>query len=208
MIGPQVRAKTRQQLMAIANPETTGQPEAIPHVLYDTQLYTSASTVAMQFFASQQPDPTLSNMDQAGTLPDPQFFEVWNLGCDLLIDGTLSSVNVEDGALDDVAKFFMLARPVFTLVIASKNYGPYPLSFLHTSGGPFGVGYGAAAATTGVQFGTNGPPDGGWNWGGAVVIPPKGSFRVNVSFASAQTLRSGNTQVRFWMGGVLHRRVL
>lgn len=208
MIGPQVRAKSRQQLMAIANPENAGQPEAIPHILYDTQLYTSASTVSMQFFATQQADPTLSNMDQAGTLPDPQFFEVWNLGCDLLIDGTVSTVNVEDGALDDIAKFFLVARPVFTLIIASKNYGPYPLSFLHTSGGPFGIGYGAAAATTGVQFGTNGPPDGGWNWGGSVVIPPKGSFRVQVQFASAQTLRAGNSQVRFWMGGVLHRRVL
>lgn len=208
MIGPLVKAKPKATLQAIANPENAGQPEAIPHVLFDTQTYVSASTTTLQFFATQQSDPTLSNMDQAGTLPDPQFFEIWNLGCDLLIDGTVSTVNLADGSLDDIAKIFLVSRSIFTLVIAQKNYGQYPLSFLHTSGGPFGVGYGAAAATTGVQFGTNGPPDGGWNWGGAVVIPPKGSFRVNLQFAAAQTLLNGDTPIRFWMAGVLHRRVL
>lgn len=206
-IAPLVTSKTRQQLEAISNPQVTGQSEAVPWVLFDTQTYTSAATTTLDFFADQQADRTLSNMLQGGALTDPQWFEIWNLGLDILNDLT-TAAGTEAGILDDIQKLILVGRPIWTLTISDKNYGPFPVSFLHTSGGALGFGWGTFTAEESIQYGNNSVPDGGWNWRGAVVIPPKVGFRVTLTWAAAQTLAGGNPPLRFWMAGALHRRIL
>jgi hypothetical protein len=209
LIEPIITPKTKQQLAQIVDPQVVagGQSEATPWVLYDTQLYTSAATTTQTFFATQQNDRTLSNLLQAGALTDPQYFEIFNLGFDVLQDLS-TSAGAETGVLDDIQKLMLVGRPIFTLTISDKNYGPFPLSFLHTSGGAVGMGWGTFTAEESIEYGNNSLPDGGWNWRGSVVIPPKVGFSVTVQWAAAQTLAAGNPQVRFWMAGCLHRRVL
>lgn len=211
LVAPIVIPKTRQQLEALVTPQTVagGPSEAIPHIFYDTQLFTSASTTVLNFFSSQSNDPTITNMSTAGTLPDPQYFEIWNLGFDVLADLTPTvAASQEVGILDDIQKIMLVGRPVFTLNLQSKLYGSYPLSFLHTSGGAVGNGWGTTTAEETVQSGNNGVSDGGWDWRGSIVIPPKASFSVQVAWSAAQTLAGGNPYCRFWMAGVLHRRVV
>lgn len=207
MIGPPVIAKTRDKLEEMANPEGAGLGESIPYVLFDTQLYTSGTTTEQTFFIAAQNDRTLSNLQGGSQLPDPQFFEIHNLGFDILADAT-TAAGAETGALDDVAKLMLVGRPFFVLTISDKQYGNAPLSLLHTSGGPVGNGWGTFTAEESIQIATNSWPDGGWNWNGSVIIPPKVGFSVVIRWSAAQTLAIGNTQLRFWMAGVLHRRVL
>lgn len=206
LIGTPVQALFRKQLDEIANPVLMHQPEAIPHILYDTVVFTSATTLQQVFYRTQQSDPTMGNLQQAGALPDPQYFQIFNIGCDYLpaVLGVSTSAD-NTGLLNDLAKIFLVARPTFTVTIADKNYGPYPLSVAHTSGGPVGALGGAAVFD--FQQGNNGPADGGWNWYGSVVIPPKQNFFVQVNYAAVQTLQNGNPNIRFWMSGILHRAV-
>lgn len=208
LISIPVSARPFQQLNVMANPVEAGQGEAIPHILYDTQLYTSGATTTLTYFSATQTDRTLSNLQAGGQLPDPQWFEIHNLGFDVLADGTTNAAATELGIYDDIQKLMLVGRPIFTLQLSDKNYGPYPLSFLHTSGGAQGALTGTVAASAVFQFANNSIPDGGWNWRGAVIIPPKVGFQIGVQFSAAQTLAAGNTQLRFWMAGVLQRRVL
>lgn len=208
MVSIPIRPKTVAQLKRLSSPQQASDGESIPHTMFDTQTYVSGTTTTLVFFNTQQPDPTLGNLEQAGAFTDPQWMELWCWQFDILLDASLSDVNLPTGAGDDIQKLMFVGRPVFTLSISNKNYGQYPLSQMHTTGGAVGFGYGAAAATTGVQVANNSYADGGWNWNGSVVIPPKVGFKVSVQWAAAQTLNNGNTLLRMSNTGVLHRRVL
>lgn len=200
--------KTREQLDRLAFPEQSRQPEAVPYVFYDTQLYTSGTTVQLTFFAGTQTDRSLSNMEAAGALPDPQYFEVQFFGCDILCDASLAGASTEVGALDDLQKLLLVSRSRFTFTMSNKTYGPIPLSFLHASGGATGAMAGTMTAPNMVQVANNGIFDGGYYVGGSIVIPPKVGFGMVLDFSGAQTLNAGNTYIRLWMHGQLNRRVL
>ncbi len=208
-IAPLIVPRSRMQLDELANPQGRGVSQATPWILYDSQTYTSAATTTLNFFQTQQNDRTLSNLLQGGALTDPNYFEIYNLGFDILQDGSAIVGVTEAGIADDIAKLMLVGRPIFTLTIQDKNYGPFPLSFLHTSGGVTGFGTaGNTAATGNIQFANNSVPDGGWNWRGSVIIQPKVGFSVQVQWSAAQTLAAGNPVVRFWMAGALHRAVV
>lgn len=208
LIAPPVKARTFAELNILANPVEAQQGEAISHILYDTQTYTSAATTRLTYFSATQTDRTLSNLQAGGQLPDPQWFEIHNIGFDVLADGTTNAAATELGVYDDIQKLMLVGRPTFQLNLSDKQYGPYPLSFLHTSGGAVGQLTGTVAASAVFQFANNSVPDGGWNWRGSVIIPPKVGFNVEVVWTAAQTLAIGNTPLRFWFAGVLQRRVL
>jgi len=205
--GPPVVALTKGELDRIANPEDFQEGETVPFCLFDTQLYTSGATTELTYFTAAQADRTLSNLQGGSQLPDPQYFEIHNIGFDILADAT-TGAGAETGALDDVAKLMLVGRPFFVLTISDKLYGNGPLSLAHTSGGPVGNGWGTFTAEESIQIATNSYPDGGWNWHGGVVIPPKVGFSCVIRWSAAQTLAIGNTQLRLWMLGLLHRRVL
>jgi hypothetical protein len=201
-----VERLTRRQLDAMANPELAGEPEALPWVLYDTQLLTSGTTTTMTFFQTVQADKTLSNMESQGQLPDPQYFRVFGIGCDILAPPTFLA-NVITGAINDIEVILKTQRGIFTLQQSNKGYGPFPLTFLHGSGGATGAIAASYTAPQNFQQANNGIFDGGFPVAGSYVIPPKVGFSVRLDFAAAPTL-SGNIQIRVWLFGVLYRRVL
>jgi hypothetical protein len=206
-IGHPIQPYYRDQIAAFVNPQSAGQPEAVPWVLFDTQLYTSATTTQLTFFRTQQADATMSNMLQGGALTDPQHFQIYHLGFDVLADNT-TEANGPTGILDDIALLMLVNRGTFTLDIQQKLYGPFPLSLLHTSGGPVGVIAGGVANEF-IQSGNNSFPDGGWNWFGGVWIPPKVSFGVILNWSAATTFSdAANKNLRFWMSGTLYRSVV
>lgn len=208
MIGQPIIARDRQELNNLAFPVEAGQPEAVPWIFYDTQTYTSAVTTTLTFFGAAQADRTLSNLNQGGQLPEPQYFEIYNLGFDVINDGSAVVGVTEVGIADDIQKLMLVGRPIFNLEIANKNYGNFPLSALHTSGGVWtAIAAGNTAATGNIQFANNSVPDGGWNWFGGVVIPPKQNFSITLVWSAAQTLAAGNPPLRFWLSGTLHRVV-
>lgn len=203
-----VQAKTRQTLAMLANPELANQPEALPWVLYDTQAFTTAVTVQQDYFLTQQGDKTLGNMEGPGQLPDPQFFEIWYWGVDILSVPAATAVATAVGPLTDIAQFLFAQRFIWTFQISNKNIGPFPMSFFHASGGPTGFMAATFAAPATLQYANNGVFDGGYCVNGAIIIPPKLGFVVTLRGAAAPTLNQSPINVRAWQAGVLHRRIV
>jgi hypothetical protein len=209
-----VRAKTRRQLAAMAQPERANQPEALPWVLYDTQTFTQGTTTNLDFFTTVQTNKSLGNMESAGALPHPQFFEVHYIGMDVLQTTNNGGATGNLGALDDICKLLFGDAGTgadsgrFYFEMSNKKYGPFPLSFLHCSGGAVGNGWGSSTADTKViSYANNGVMDGGFHVGGNIVIPPKVGFHLVLEWGGTVTL-AADKALRVWMQGVLHRRVL
>lgn len=204
--------RTAAELRALSNPNGASS-ESIPDIKYDTQSYTSTGLASLTFFQTANTDKTLSNMEQGGAFPAPQFFEIHYLLMDFLAPGP-SNVTVPasgtnaTGILNDIDLILKAQRATVTLSVSNKIYGPWPATFLHASGGGVGMAFATGGATTlGEQFGQNGIMDGGWYIGGAIIIPPSVGFSITLNLAAAQAI-SVTTNIRISMAGVLHRKVL
>lgn len=203
--------KTKAQLLALANPQTANQPEALPWVLYSTKQYVSTTTVSLTFFDKAEGGALdLTNMEAVSQITDPKFFEIHFIGLDILNDASTAAAVGGAGALDDVQKLVLQGRGRFIISMSDKNFGPFPLSFLHASGGATGEGWGwgTIAAGESAQVANNGIFDGGFYVGGSLILPPNTGFDFKIDWPAALTLNGGNTYLRAWMAGVMHRRVL
>lgn len=204
-----VVARTRPALNRQAQPTSAKEPEALPWVLFDTQAWTSTTTITQTYFQAVQNDKTLGNMEGPGQLPEPQYFEIHYIGADFLLSPNSVASIAAAGPLNDIAQFLFGQRGVFTFDVSNKKVGPFPLSFLHASGGPTGyLAITNAAAAQKNEFANNGIFDGGFCVGGSILIPPKVGFDVIVTLAAAATLQTTPLNVRIWMAGALYRRVL
>lgn len=204
-----VQAVPRAVLASRANPETANQPEALPWVLYDSQSLATAGTGPLSYFGTVQTDKTLGNMEGPGQLPDPQYFENAYWGIDFLFPAVAAAAPAATlSPIADIANLLMVNRMTWLFAISNKNIGPFPATFFHASGGPTGFGWGNSATTQRGEYGNNGIFDGGWCVDKAIVIPPKIGFTATLAVAAAVTLTNTPVQVRAWLAGVLHRRVL
>lgn len=192
---------------AMATPPSGHSAESIWHQLYDTQTYTDNTTTRLVFFQTLVGDRTLTNMEQAGSLPKPQSLQIHNITMDVMsaIPVTTSATNT--GVLDDLALliFGSAQRPTWTLNISNKQYGPYSLTVLHGTGGPSGFGF-SGDGTEIVQYAKN-EPSPGWNYFGRVILPEQVSFNVELNWAAAAQL-TADKLIRISLFGVLNRRVL
>ena len=115
-----VKAKTYRQLVDQANPRLPGQSEALAWVFYDTQNYVDNTDTRLTFFQVTNVDRTITNMVTAGSLPEPQFFEWWYAGVDVLRDVTASAIDVATGSLDDLQSLILTGRPTWTFTMSDK----------------------------------------------------------------------------------------
>lgn len=213
--GFPVVGRTLAQLKKMASPDAAvrGTSEAIAWTLFDTQTYDDAVTTQLAFFQVTNTDRSITNMQTGGTLPDPQFFEIYYFGMDVLQQVTSDvTTDVTPGAWDNIQRLMLTSRAFWTFTISDKEYGPWPASLLHGSGGVQGFGFAAttvAATSLANQYGLNGPVDGGYCMDGAIVIPPKVGFRLQLNWpAAVDLLGTVDVELRAMMHGVLHRRVL
>lgn len=208
MARMRVVARTRGVLARDANPQSVSQPEALPWVLFDTQAWTTAVTANQTYFTAIQNDKTLGNMEGPGQLPDPQYFEVHYIGCDFLLSPNFLAAAAATGPANDITQFLFAQRGTFEFNISNKRVGPFPLSFLHGSGGATGYVSTNSATTGKFEVANNGVFDGGFCVAGAILIPPKVSFDITLKLAAAPTLQTSPLNVRVWQAGALYRRVL
>lgn len=204
--GSNYTALPAAAVRAQATPPAGNSQEAIWHCLYDTNTYTDNTTTRLTFFDAARGDVTLSNMEVAGQLSAPQTFQVHNVCCDAwTASGVSTAAGGLVGNLDDLQLLLVVGRPVWTLNMASKRYGPYPLTALHGTGGPTGFGYGTFTAEESLQFAKN-TDSPGWNYYGKIIILEQSSFNMEVQWAAAQNL-TADWRIRISMFGVLNRRV-
>lgn len=213
-----IRSRTVDELANLATP-MAGQLEAVEWEYYDTQTITSGTTTVLNFFTQVQSDKTLGNLEQAGSIQAPNWYELYTIRCDFLRVPTLSTT-ANLGALDDLAEVLFAQRATAQLTVNSKSYGVKPLTSHHQTGGAVGFTQGTPATAGMVSYANNSVADdglwlGGW-WlnprtnmeeeCGSIVLAPSQSFQFAVSMAAAPTL-SAALNVRITFGGVLHRQV-
>lgn len=214
-------AQSYQQLVNAVNPLGAGAPESIPWWFYDTQLYTSGTTVQQVFFATNPASRDLGNLPTGGALPDPNFFGIHYINVDFMSNaaGTPylttsagATLPANTGALNDVGSLLLSGRGRFVLTLSDKQYGPWPLSVTGGTGAALGQAMDTNATTTAAtqavskQFGYN-ALTGGAFIGGKMILPPKVGFQITLDWPAALTL-TGNYQIRVTMYGVYYRRVL
>lgn len=205
-----VNAKTLATLKSQSEPQPVagGQSEAQAWVLYDTATYVDATTTSLVFFTTTRANRRLSNLSPAGTLPEPQFFEIFYFAVDILLAPLADAP--ETLWVDAWNLLFggTSGAPTLTFNLADKAWGPWPLSIFHGTGGVTGFGYSAdTTALTESAYQSNSLPDGGLCIDGAITIPPQQSFNVTLDWSSALDLQA-DTEIRVSMVGVLHRLVL
>lgn len=212
MRANKVELYTYQQLDIMSRPGNANQPEALPWVLFDTQTFTSGTTTRLEFFTTLQTNKSLGNLDLAGSLTRGEYFMIHSIGLDILTPVTQTISTSEVGAISDVQELLFGDATTggdagrFTFNMLSKSIGPFPLSFLHASGGPTGfLNSGNTAASPVVQYANNGIFDGGFPFG-KVVIAPNTQFSVVLEWGGAITLVADRA-LRVWMNGTKYRPV-
>lgn len=213
--GTKVNAIPRRAVLAKATPPSGASQEAIWDQRFDTQTYPTTGINSLVFFTATNADKTLSNMEAAGQFPAPQSFQIYNICADLYPQAaSLSEVAVGaapqtsvPGNVDDLQKILFQARPVWTLNISSKIYGPYSLTLLHGTGGPQGFLSGTYTAQNVVQHGRNEISE-GWNYQGSIIIPEQTSFSITVTFQGTLVPVNAAHNIRLSLLGIQQRRVL
>lgn len=211
MYGPllHLKPKSYEQLGIDAKPNSS-QPEYFPMTWFDSQTFTSASTVgAVPFFSVTNNDPSLSNMQLAGQFPGGEYFDIGEFHVDVLERVTAETAGAADtaavGALDDLYQLLMSSRSLLTFSYRNKPYGPWPLAQHRPLGFVRANVAGAFLAATAVQFG-------GWDAVGNVyekslTIAPTTKFGVVIGFPAALTLSQASAIIRVSMRGVHYRTV-
>lgn len=208
--------KTWAQLRQSIAPMLPGEPERIPWTWFDSATYTSGTTTQLDFFQTIQTDRVLGNMQAAGQIPAPMYFDLHHLGIyfDLGPSGIAVAATIASpitGALNDVVN---LIEGSVSFQIAQKDYWTGKVGMCPPGYGPKGdlAIAGTYTATDGdqIQQGTNGIPDlrNRNNFWGDLTIPHNQNFLVRLNWTSAVTLQAGNTTIVVYLDGFLYRRVL
>jgi len=201
-----VEALRRKQLDDLINPGDADM-QAFRAPLYDTQLYTSASTTSLTFFGAINTDKSMSNVKgQGGVFPNNFYFEPIWMNIDILANASLGA-NTALGIQDDIQRLVLSGRGFFQITIGQLTYPQTPISYAHASGGAVGSLAGTWTAPQQVQVGNNGVQDSGYSVYRSFIIGPQMPFSVVLTWPSAQTLASGNTNIRVSFDGNWHTPV-
>ena len=153
--------KTREELAQSITPLFASQGEVIPWVWWDTQSYVSGTTTQLDFLQAVQTDKTLGNMQAAGQIPAPMYFDLYHLSYYIATPPSAlalaATLTPSTGALNDVHGLILGTA---LLNIAQKDYFQSKIYMCPAGGGvnPFAAVYGTVAAplAQAIQFAQNG----------------------------------------------------
>jgi hypothetical protein len=181
--------------------------EVIQDALYDTLVYTSASTTEQIFFAQSIATVTRdkTNMTQPGMLPNPESFLIQ---CPrFYVKWTASAISAGTFAATVGSDLVILSNTaIVTMQFGNKRYGPWPLSMMNCGMGvKFQMSNNATAPVFTAYAQLDGPL---WGLFPNVMISPLQSFNVTINWpAGAVTLGAGNPSLSFILEGQRARAV-
>ena len=207
--------KTKEELQQSITPLFASQGEVIPWNWFDTATYVSGTTTQLDFFQTVQTDKTRGNMQAAGQIPMPMYFDLYHISYYLALPPSAvaiaATLTPATGALND-AHGLILGSVLFT--IAQKSYFESKIYMCPAGAGtnPFVAIAGTFAATNlqAYQFAQNGlnDPRARNNFWGGITVPHNQNFLVRSNWSAALTLANGNTDIAVTLDGYLYRRVL
>lgn len=185
--------KNWEALKASITPFIPGEGERIPWTWYHRQTYTDNVTTQLTFFNATGV-LTTTNMQAAGQIPSPMYFDIYHLGIWFKVAESATGYIDTSLLLDSFA----------TLSIAQKVYYQGPSWLL-----PPGGGNGGQTAIATNSTGSNGVPDirNRASFWGDVTIPHNQNFSLVMDWAAAVNL-AGNVDIIVFLDGYLYRRVL
>lgn len=202
-----VQGRTLAQLQELTTPKAVdgGNMETYRDQIYDTQTYLAAGSTTLPYFTTTNADLSLCNLTQAGTLPDPEFFQVYYIQCDVILAPSSITVPLVWRDMDRIVR---AGRPILTFKLQGKDYGPWLLTSVHGTGAPILDGYsdGAGAGVVSTQAASNGPIDGGFCQDGALWLTPKTSFSARITWGNPLAV-AADTLVRVVLDGVRSRSI-
>jgi hypothetical protein len=190
-----------------------GALEFIGDTLYDTRTYTSASTLQLAFFSSQQAED-LTNLDLGNMLPDKQGFLVMSVRFYPKVNprslARAAAAAIQTGPSNDIFQLTSTGRLEFNFL--NKDYGTFPLWMLPAGGGVSSMitAEGATADPGGIiDFANNGIPDARnmYVMEQPLFLPPMTKLGVLCKWPAALTLASGNTALVLAFDGLMVRPV-
>lgn len=198
-----------EQLKERLKPKSLEAPEALPYVLYDTQTVLAAGTTAhLDFFRNVNNDPTLSNLEIAGSLPEGLFFDIHRIFVTPLRTVTNDAVaNGVTGVIRDVQTILNVMRGTFTFTQNQKPVGPIPLRFFGDGGQASGLVSAAttvAASQIQLQVGAF-PQNGGYPVNGSIRLGPAAKFGCSMDFVP--TAIAVDTPLQVALLGILYRKI-
>src|SRR5215470_6449279 len=98
--------------------------EIVPHHLYDTLSYTSATTVQLDFFQQTNVAKSISDIQQPGMLPNPQSFLIQTIG---IYFRTIPNLAATAAAGETNDMVLLVNTGIMLITIGTKTYGPFPL---------------------------------------------------------------------------------
>jgi len=201
-----VQARTLKELQEITTPAPVGggNMEVYRHVLYDTQTYVAAGSSRLTFFSNTNSDPSLCNLEVGGSLPDPDYAQLWYGRIVPVLANSNAAVPLVVG---DMIDLMLTGRPTVTVTIMSKPYGPEPGGLFHGGGiEPWGYSDGAGAGVVSHDWAKSGPNDGGFCFDGALWLLPKAAFRVTIAWGNPQAI-AADTLIRFELDTCYYRAI-
>lgn len=197
-----VNVQSYQDLFDAAAPDSAFMPEAVPNVIYDTQSFDD-NWSSISFFAETNPDKTMSNIQQANTMPGEQYFVLYSVTFDFLAGP--ANISTTPDQYNDLREILDVARATLTMQIADKDIFKIPLRVCHSAGAVWAAFQGTPATNGIVNAAFNAPASGQFWTDGAIILPPKQTFTMTLTGVPSQMVTARLGQLA--MHGALYRPV-
>jgi hypothetical protein len=181
--------------------------EVIQDTIYDSLLFTSASTTSLTFFVESiaTVNQGITNLTQPGMLPNPESFLVQAVR--LYVKWTTQAFAATVAATTYNDLMLLTNTGIIQMKFGNKAYGPWPLWMVGS--GAF-VNANVAVADTVAAITSSPAQMGGPLWAlfPALMISPLQSFSANISWpAGTVTLGAGNPTLQVVYEGQRARAV-
>lgn len=176
--------------------------EANEEMLYDTQTYFAAGVQSLDFFTVASGDKTITNLAQAGMIPQGEWFHAKRLFLVPLVEATVSPDLTALGRVRDLDRVMVSNRGTLTITPAYSNRprGPYPLHSIGAIGSADSIGYGSDAPAAGVSASIELPKPS--THGGVpldIVLAGGETFAAQIRFGNVQAISADMPlQVVLW----------
>lgn len=184
--------------------------EVIPHILYDTQTYTTAVTTVLPFFNSTPANESISNVNPPAILPNPNSFLIKNIGVFFPVELTTTDQGAADAAIpspfNDIVELVNVG--ICKLTIGDKPYGPWPIYRLPIGTFPKLTGLGAAGAEAANLLTMYGNTDGPlYPLLPPLLIAPMQRFRLTLEWPAGAVTLLASRSIKVVLDGQLSRAI-
>jgi hypothetical protein len=198
------RASSYPVLFQNANVNNASLPEALPWIYYDQQNY-ATNWVNTAHFAATQSDLTLGNIEQPNTIAGEQYFMIYAITADFQMGISNIGSSTQAPQFDDARIIMETARATLVMLLAQKLMFRIPLAACHAIGGFQAWVCGTPGGSNIFNAVQNMASDGAWWCDGAIILPPRQTFNINVIGVAAAL--SATRAIRLSLHGVLYRPV-